>query len=190
MKKKSLRFISTTLCAVMLLGTMTATGFAAGDFSDVSRDAWYGEAVYSCVDKGYVTGFEDGSFHPGDPITYAQLASMLRGGVYADTSYAEETFPDKPWWYPGIYTCREAGALAGVKADVVTGDSDVNTPVTRYEMAQIISNVMRTQGRTVQHTNYRQQRTQVFSGFHIAAGTSVTDIVDVCGGLSGDIAGK
>lgn len=145
MKKK---LLSLALALALCLGMLPAAAFAAGDFSDVSRDAWYGEAVYNCVDKGYVTGFEDGSFHPGDPITYAQLASMLRGGVYADTSYAKETFPDKPWWYPAIYTCREAGALAGVKADVVTGDSDVNTPVTRYEMAQIISNVMRTQGRT------------------------------------------
>lgn len=145
MKKK---LLSLALALALCLGMLPAAAFAAGDFSDVSRDAWYGEAVYNCVDKGYVTGFEDGSFHPGDPITYAQLASMLRGGVYADTSYAKEDFPGQPWWYSAIYTCREAGALAGVKADVVTGDSDVNTPVTRYEMAQIISNVMRTQGRT------------------------------------------
>ena len=41
--------------------------------------------------------------------------------------------------------------------------------------------------RTVQHTNYRQQRTQFFPGFCIIVGTSAADVVNVRGGLCGDI---
>lgn len=93
MNKKAFRFISLVLCAVMALGTLTGVGFAAQGFPDASRDQWYGEAVYHCVDKGYVGGFEDGTFRPGDPITYAQLTSMLPGGADAVTGGSDVNAP-------------------------------------------------------------------------------------------------
>lgn len=94
MQKKSLtRVLSLVLCAVMVFGTLTGVSFAAQDFPDTDRDQWYGEAVYHCVDKGYVSGFEDGTFRPGDPITYAQLASMLPGGADAVTGGSDVNAP-------------------------------------------------------------------------------------------------
>lgn len=148
MKKKALSLtMALVMCAVLILNAGGGVCFAAGDFPDAPRSAWYGEAVYICVDKGYVRGLEDGTFHPDDPITYAQIASMLRGGVYAGTSYAKQTFPNMPWWYPGIYTCRQAGALEGIAA--ACDSIDVNTSVTRCEVALIVSNVIKTKGLSV-----------------------------------------
>ena len=46
-------------------------------FSDVGADAYYGEAVRWAAALGIVTGYNDGCFGPGDPITRQQMAVML-----------------------------------------------------------------------------------------------------------------
>ena len=46
-------------------------------FSDVGADAYYGEAVRWAAALGIVTGYSDGCFGAGDPITRQQMAVML-----------------------------------------------------------------------------------------------------------------
>lgn len=159
MKKNRLSRLTALLLSIVLaLGTLTGAAFAA-DFPDAPRSQWYGDAVYACVEKGYVKGFEDGSFRPGNAITYAQLASMLRGGVYADTSYAAQAFPSMPWWYASVYTCRQMGALEGIAAKCDA--SDVNNTVSRYEMALVISNVMASKGLTVSSSEKQSAQAKI-----------------------------
>jgi hypothetical protein len=45
-------------------------------FLDVSRDAWYAEAVAKAFAAGIVEG-DDGSFRPNDPVTREEMAVML-----------------------------------------------------------------------------------------------------------------
>ena len=47
------------------------------DFPDVEADSWYLEAVRWCAERGIVTGYDNGSFGPHDPVTRQQLAVML-----------------------------------------------------------------------------------------------------------------
>ena len=47
------------------------------DFSDVSKKAWYTDAVYWAANKGIVSGYGNGKFGPNDAITREQLAVML-----------------------------------------------------------------------------------------------------------------
>ena len=49
----------------------------AAHFSDVGADAYYAEAVRWAAALGIVTGYSDGCFGPGDPITRQQMAVML-----------------------------------------------------------------------------------------------------------------
>ena len=46
-------------------------------FSDVSPTAWYAPAVHAMQDKGYLTGYGDGSFHPDAPITQEEALCIL-----------------------------------------------------------------------------------------------------------------
>ena len=46
-------------------------------FSDVGADAYYAEAVRWAAALGIVTGYSDGCFGAGDPITRQQMAVML-----------------------------------------------------------------------------------------------------------------
>lgn len=46
-------------------------------FPDVSPSAWYADAVDYVADRGYMTGYDGGGFGPDDPLTRAQLATVI-----------------------------------------------------------------------------------------------------------------
>ncbi len=50
----------------------------SGKFSDVDRDAWYAENVNEMSAKGYLNGYEDGTFRPGGTITYAEFITIIK----------------------------------------------------------------------------------------------------------------
>ena len=54
-----------------LAGSPTVSGKA---FPDVSASAWYADAVAWASANGVVSGYENGGFGPGDPVTREQLA--------------------------------------------------------------------------------------------------------------------
>ena len=46
-------------------------------FSDVSAEAWYAGAVNAMADMGFVSGYQDGAFCPGDTITCQEMVAIL-----------------------------------------------------------------------------------------------------------------
>ena len=46
-------------------------------FFDVDINAWYAPAVHAMYDKGYLTGYGDGSFRPDAPITQEEAVCIL-----------------------------------------------------------------------------------------------------------------
>lgn len=46
-------------------------------FSDVPASAWYAQAVRWAAESGIVSGYDDGTFRPDEPITRAQAVSLL-----------------------------------------------------------------------------------------------------------------
>jgi hypothetical protein len=50
---------------------------AADPFTDVVKSYWGAGAIKFGVDNGYINGMGDGTFHPEDQVTTAQLATML-----------------------------------------------------------------------------------------------------------------
>ena len=59
-------------------------------FSDVSEDAWYAEAIRWASAEGIVLGYDDGTFGVDNPITLEQMALILyryeqyKGGGFSD----------------------------------------------------------------------------------------------------------
>jgi hypothetical protein len=63
---------------------------SADPFTDVAKDFWGAVSIKFGVDNGYINGMGDGTFHPGDDVTTAQLATMLDkllGYSVADINY-------------------------------------------------------------------------------------------------------
>ncbi len=46
-------------------------------FTDVEQTAWYYQPLQAAVSAGLITGYDDGTFGPGDLITREQLATMI-----------------------------------------------------------------------------------------------------------------
>lgn len=46
-------------------------------YSDVPLDQWYADAVEAATKRGLFTGYEDGTFRPDQPITRAELTSVI-----------------------------------------------------------------------------------------------------------------
>ena len=46
-------------------------------FSDVAEDAWYGPDVARIAAAGVTTGFPDGTYRPNEPVSRAQMATLL-----------------------------------------------------------------------------------------------------------------
>lgn len=78
--KKFYKIITLMLTCVMLFGMISVNAYATNDnqvFSDVKPGTWYYEAVNTMAQNGLLAGYSDGKFHPTDPITYGQFASIL-----------------------------------------------------------------------------------------------------------------
>nr|WP_243734889.1 N-acetylmuramoyl-L-alanine amidase [Paenibacillus turpanensis] len=52
------------------------------NYPDVPAGSWYEPYVKVVSDLGIMTGYEDGSFHPEDPVSRAELAKVVNDLVY------------------------------------------------------------------------------------------------------------
>ena len=75
-------------------------------FPDVPAGCFYEAALNWASEHGIVLGYNDGNFHPDDPVTRAQLAALLRryAGAEKGDPAALDGFPDRgdvPLWSEG-----------------------------------------------------------------------------------------
>ena len=60
----------------------------SNDFSDVDSARWSNKAISTMENGGYITGYEDGTFRPGNFITRAEFATIA--ARFLDKDYATE----------------------------------------------------------------------------------------------------
>lgn len=113
----------------------------AADFYDLPADHWAGREIRRAIDAGVVNGYGDGSFQPGRDVTAAQFCAMLSRSFMAE-EYAAA--PEGKW--REMDACRSV--LAGTAVETAYKergrhwDRFVNEPLTRYDMARIVYNVL------------------------------------------------
>ncbi|WP_339824090.1 5'-nucleotidase C-terminal domain-containing protein [Paenibacillus sp. FSL R7-0163] len=61
------------------LGLATANGETT--FKDVNPSAWYADAIRTAAEAGLISGYTNGSFKPGSPITRQEMASVLAKAI-------------------------------------------------------------------------------------------------------------
>ena len=118
----------------------------AMDFADVPLGQWYTEAIRWAARDGIVSGYGNGAFGPGDPITREQLAAMLyryaqdRGYDLSNgtgsglTSYTDAD-DVSPWALQAMEWACGAGLITG------TGDGSTLSPqgeATRTQAAALL----------------------------------------------------
>ncbi|MCD1147266.1 S-layer homology domain-containing protein [Peptoniphilus sp. KCTC 25270] len=137
MKKKILAAILSGLC----IFSMAAPVYAA-NFKDMpDQDNWAYSSLKFATDKGYLTGFDDGTLRPWKTLTRAQLIAIMNR-VMGNTKEADlSAFTDvsrSDWFYHEI--------AKGVAAGITTGTSEItmspNKQITREEGFTILARVM------------------------------------------------
>ena len=111
-------------------------------FPDVNADDWFNVTVSSLANMGAISGYEDGTFRPNEPITRAELAAMaVRFYDAFDAEYEEGTFLDvegDEWFADAIAAAAELGILGGYEDGTVRP----NNNITRAETCAIVNRVL------------------------------------------------
>lgn len=138
MKKR--RLATGALSIALALTMVSTTAFAASvEFTDVPSSHWAHTSVIEMAEKGVVAGVGNNLFAPDTTVSYAQFATMIVRSFYDD-----QLGNGGDRWYSSFMTAAEkAGILEGTK--VLGNDSLVEAGINRYEMAQVMYNVLQDQ---------------------------------------------
>lgn len=127
--------------------TIDADQTATIAFSDVSDSDWFAGEVALALGEGYVSGFEDGTFRPGQPVTRAQAAAFLAKALKltGDTDAVADMTDSAaiPDWAAGAIGAVVAKGYMGGYEDGTFGP---NRPLTRAEAVSMLNRVMNDDG--------------------------------------------
>lgn len=143
--------LTALLLALALCVSLGVPALAAGtSFSDVPAGHWAYNAIHAAAGKGIISGYSDGTFRPTRPLTNAQFAVMLARAFFPEESEALRIQTEsKPWYWANLQALYNHRILAGTALDAVSKwHSAAAQDISRYDVAQMLYNILTDQGRT------------------------------------------
>lgn len=132
--KKTSLLVVIALVASLCFGNLSA--FAAQYYTDVDENHWAYNWVSYMHEKGYIHGYPDGTYQPGEYITRAEFVTILNY-ITNSTTPAANKFIDNnegDWYYNQINSAVYSGYLHGYGDDTVRPNGNI----TREEAATVI----------------------------------------------------
>lgn len=178
------------LAIVMVIGIIIPFSAEENHFTDVPSDHWAFNSIERAYSNGIVAGTSDTTYTPDGTVTNAQYIVMLCRAFYNRdlTSYTNAmTSPNTKWWRPAaeVSISNEAGFLRGTAA-MNKGNADgewhedvLNQPINRYDMAQMMYNIM-TRENKVNVTDADKTATHTKMSDWDKIPTNYQDAVSVC----------
>ena len=111
------------------------------NFSDVSADKWYNNAVSTLCHMGVLGGYSDGTFRPNAPITRAEFAKIAVSFAQINgfSEYGYFTDVDSSDWYaPYVDAAKSVGLIEGYS----DGSFKPENKITRAEACTIVNRVL------------------------------------------------
>lgn len=110
------------ICLAQKIAPATVT---AAPFTDVPAAYWAAGSIAAAVRQGLLSGYQDRTFRPEDPLTLAQALSVLaRMGGWSATTAAALPYTDVPaayWARQAIATCFSHGLLKTADPGLMNG---------------------------------------------------------------------
>lgn len=135
--------------------------------SDVEEDYWAKDAICAMKELGYMTGFEDGTFHPEDNVTYNQVIKTLVSVLGYD--YKIQAQGNK---YPTSWL-NVAGELGLFDGTTLGGEEKIK----RETLAKILENALEVEIPKVTYINkgviyntYEDKTLLAFLGYQLIKG--------------------
>ncbi|MEW4371981.1 S-layer homology domain-containing protein [Paenibacillus kandeliae] len=113
---------------------------SAVNFKDVPASYWASNGIQLVENNGWMKGYPDGSFQPGQALTRAELASLIsrwKGLDSSDTSVATAADVQSNWAASDINKVVSAGLMKGFP----DGKFYPNQPVTRAEVVTVLNRI-------------------------------------------------
>lgn len=110
-------------------------------FLDSATFGWAKTYIDYLADKNIISGFEDGTFRPNEPVTREQFVQIivsafkLKNGKNATINFTDVNSDD--WYYDAICAAYENGIINGVSED----EFGVGGYITRQDAATILNRV-------------------------------------------------
>ena len=111
------------------------------NFSDVSADKWYNNAVSTLCHMGVLGGYSDGTFRPNAPITRAEFAKIAVSFSQSNGSAVYNYFTDvktTDWFAPAVTAAKDNGLIEGYS----DGSFKPENRITRAEACAIVNRVL------------------------------------------------
>ena len=111
------------------------------NFSDVSADKWYNNAVSTLCHMGVLGGYSDGTFRPNAPITRAEFAKIAVSFAQTNGSAVYSYFTDvktTDWFAPYVTAAKDSGLIEGYS----DGSFKPENRITRAEACAIVNRVL------------------------------------------------
>lgn len=160
----TLRRLSAVLLAAAMALALAIPAFAAGaqdpgpkpkaaaGFSDVSSGSSFRDAILWAAGEGIAGGYDDGTFRPANSVTRAQFCVMLSRAFYPDDvrRYSTKTYTSQGWFVPNTRALYANGVLVNTSfSGSFSTASVMNRNISRYDMAQLMTNIMADRGFSV-----------------------------------------
>ena len=111
------------------------------NFSDVSADKWYNNAVSTLCNMGVIGGYADGTFRPDAPISRAEFAKIAVSFTQNNGSAVYNYFTDvktTDWFAPYVTAAKDAGLIEGYS----DGSFKPENKITRAEACAIVNRTL------------------------------------------------
>lgn len=155
---RKMKKIAALLLAVLLLCQAMPLTASAAYFSDVPAGAWYADELGTIMDiqaqmgsNNIISGYPDGSFRPSGTLTRGQFLKMILEAEMTSSMglFTTDTSRDKVHWAGRYYTLALENNILIVDVYSDGGEpmfsctyAELEKPITRYEMAVILYNVV------------------------------------------------
>ncbi|MGF7047716.1 hypothetical protein J2T13_002221 [Paenibacillus sp. DS2015] len=150
MKNKSFKYrpfktFVSSLLIIMMLFSSFGVAFGAGASTTTSTKSdikghWAESEISAWIDKGFIQGYEDGSFKPNNTITRAEFIALINRSFgfteSATVSYSDITSSN--WAYAEIAKATKVGYISGY-ADGTIGARKL---ISRQEVAVIVERLV------------------------------------------------
>lgn len=126
------------LAAVLYRMAGSPVPAGSADFTDIGAGDWYARAAAWAAEAGVLSGYGNGRFGGGEPVTREQMAAVLWRYAGAPAADPAEAFSDRAalsdWAGPAVDWARNGGILSGKEGNRF----DPKAEVTRAETAAIL----------------------------------------------------
>lgn len=137
------KFLAGSVSAALVATAVGPVVANAASFSDVDPNSTHGPNILALADKGYIKGFQDGTFKPFEKISRGQAAKIF-ARILTDKGFKapdkiEQVFDDVPLDAKDQELVKAAAIVKA--AGVMTGSEGKLNPasnITRQQMAKVI----------------------------------------------------